>query len=256
MENPFAPELLIDEDGPVRIITLNRPEALNSANKALHESLIAVWKHVASDPEARAIVLTGAGKAFSAGGDMNHFLELHNDPAGRLSEIDGAAQLVREMANCPLPVVGAVNGAAVGLGCNLAVLCDVVLISDKAFISDPHVSVGLTAADGGAPTWPLFMSLSRAKEYLFTGDRIMPDVAVQLGLASRVVPHDELMAEALKLAHRFAAQPAHALRSTKQALNMHLTRAMAGILEFALAQEYIAFDNPEHQAIVHKFTGK
>jgi enoyl-CoA hydratase len=100
------------------------------------------------------------------------------------------------------------------------------------------------------------MSLSRAKEYLFTGDRIMPDVAVQLGLASRVVPHDELMAEALKLAHRFAAQPAHALRSTKQALNMHLTRAMAGILEFALAQEYIAFDNPEHQAIVHKFTGK
>jgi enoyl-CoA hydratase len=187
---------------------------------------------------------------------MHHFLELHADPEQRQREIDGAARLVREMVACPLPVIAAVNGPAVGLGCNLAVLSDIVLMSDKAFICDPHVSVGLTAADGGAPTWPLFMSLSRAKEYLFTGARIPAADAVSLGLASRVVSHEQLLDEAMKLAQTLAKQPAHALQSTKKAINMHITRAVAGILEYALSEEFRSFDNAEHQAIVHKFTEK
>jgi enoyl-CoA hydratase len=253
MDNPFAPELLIEARGPVRIVTLNRPEALNSANERLHHGLVGVWRHLAADPEARAVVLTGAGRAFSAGGDMEHLRELHSDRAARRLEIAGAANLVREMVAFPLPTVAAVNGPAVGLGCNLAVLSDVVLIAEGAYLADPHVAVGLTAADGGAPTWPLLMSLLRAKEYLFTGDRIPADAAVSLGLANRVVPADALLEQAVALAGRFAAAPPQAIQSTKRALNLHLSRAVSGILEYALAEEFQSFDTPEHQAIVAGF---
>jgi enoyl-CoA hydratase len=253
MDNPYAPELLIESRGGVRVVTLNRPDALNSTNKAMHDGLVGVWGHLVKDPEARAVVLTGAGRAFSAGGDMHHIAACHDDRELREQEIAQAASLVREMAGCPLPIVAAVNGAAVGLGCNLAVLSDVVLMSENAFIADPHVSIGLTAADGGAPTWPLLMSLLRAKEYLFTGDRISPETAVSLGLANRVVPADRLMDEAVALAERFAAQPRQAIQSTKRALNLHLQRAMAGVLEYALAEEFKSFDEPEHQAIVQRF---
>jgi enoyl-CoA hydratase len=256
MDNPFAPELLLEARGAVRIVTLNRPEALNSANERLHDGLINVWRYIAADPEARAVVLTGAGRAFSAGGDMRHFVELHGDPIARRGEIAGAADLVREMIAFPLPVVAAVNGPAVGLGCNLAVLSDIVLIAENTYLADPHVSVGLTAADGGAPTWPLLMSLLRAKEYLFTGDRIPADAAVSLGLANRVVPPDTLLESAIALAERFAAAPPQAIQSTKRALNLHLTRAITGVLEYALAEEYISFDTPEHQAIVAKFLAR
>ncbi|WP_322756766.1 MULTISPECIES: enoyl-CoA hydratase/isomerase family protein [unclassified Frankia] len=253
MDNSFAPELLLESRGPVRLVTLNRPEALNSTNERLHNAIIKVWRHIAADDGARAVVLTGAGRAFSAGGDMPHFVELHNDRAARRGEIEHAAALVHEMVAFPLPLVAAVNGPAVGLGCNLAVLSDVVLIAEDAYLSDPHVSVGLTAADGGAPTWPLLMSLLRAKEYLFTGDRIPAAVAVSIGLANRVVPGDRLLDEAIALAQRFAAQPPQAIQSTKRALNLHLSRAITGILEFALAEEFQSFDTPEHQAIVHRF---
>jgi enoyl-CoA hydratase len=253
MDNPFAPELLLESVGAVRIVTLNRPEAMNATNEALHDALIAVWRHIAEDTEARAVVLTGAGRAFSAGGDFDHFVELWTDRVMRAKEIDGARRLITEILDFPLPIVAAVNGAAVGLGCNLAVCSDIVLMSEKAFIADPHVSVGLTAADGGAPTWPLLMGMLRAKEYLLTSERIPADQAVALGLANRVVPHDDLLPEALKLAQKLAAQPPQAVQSTKRALNMHMKRAIAGVLEYALSEEYASFDTPEHQALVRAF---
>ena len=253
MDHPFAPELLIEEIGAVRLVTLNRPEAMNATNEALHGALIGVWKHLAADPDARAVVLTGAGRAFSAGGDMEHFVELWNDPASRQKEIDGAGQLLREILAFPLPLVAAVNGPAVGLGCNLAASSDVVLIAESAFLQDPHVGVGLTAADGGAPTWPLLMGLLRAKEYLLTSKRIPAATAVELGLATRMVPDADLLAEAVKVAERLAAQPPQAIQSTKRALNMHLERAISGVIEYALSEEFKSFDTSEHQALVTSF---
>lgn len=255
MDNRFAPELLIEARGDVRLVTLNRPEALNATNAALHGALLHVWRYLAKDPDARAIVLTGAGRAFCAGGDMQHLKDCR-DPVLRQREIDHAGDLVREMLGCPVPVVAAVNGAAVGLGCNLAVMSDVVLMAEGAHLADPHVSVGLTAADGGAPTWPLLISLLRAKEYLFTGDRITADLAVSLGLANRVVPAESLLDEAVALAERFARQPRQAIQSTKRALNMHLQRASIGVLDYALGEEYKCFDDPEHQAIVDGFLAR
>jgi enoyl-CoA hydratase len=255
MKNPFAPELLIDARGAVRVVTLNRPEALNATSEALHVALVEVWGHLAADAQARAVVLTGAGRAFSAGGDFAHFVELWDDPGRRQRELDAARRLVTEMTDFPLPVVAAVNGPAVGLGCNLAVCSDVVLIAEGAYMADPHVSVGLTAADGGAPTWPLLTGMLRAKEYLLTGERIPAEQAVALGLANRMVPDDQLLDQSLQLAGRLAAQPPQAVRSTKRALNMHMKRAIAGVLEYALAEEFNSFDTPEHQAVVRAFLG-
>ncbi|MBJ7336788.1 enoyl-CoA hydratase/isomerase family protein [Mycolicibacterium sp.] len=256
MTNPFAPELLIESRGAVRVVTLNRPEALNATNEALHLALNAVWRHLADDPDARSVVITGAGKAFSAGGDMRHFVELRTDTRARQIEMDRAGHLLNEMIDFPLPVVAAVNGPAVGLGCNIAVCSDIVLIAESAFIADPHVGVGLTAADGGAPTWPLLMGMIRAKEYLLTSERISADRAVEIGLATRKVADADLMDEAMKVAEKLAAQPPHAVQTTKKALNMHVKRAVAGVLEYALSQEYQSFDTPEHQAIVDEFVSR
>ena len=253
VSNPFEPELLIESRGPIRLVTLNRPEQLNATNEALHDALIAVWAHLAADRDARAVVLTGAGRAFSAGGDMQHFVELWDDTATRRKEIDGARRLLTEIVDFPLPVVAAVNGPAVGLGCNLAVCSDIVLIAESAYIADPHVGVGLTAADGGAPTWPLLMGMLRAKEYLLTSERIPAAKAVEIGLATRTVPDAELLEQAFATAEKLAAQPPQAVQSTKRALNMHIKRAIAGVLEYALTEEYTSFDTPEHQALVRGF---
>jgi enoyl-CoA hydratase len=256
VHNPFAPELLLDELGDdVVEVTLNRPAELNATNKALHDGLIAVWEHL-DQVGCRAAVLTGAGKAFSAGGDMAHLKAVREDRSLRRREIEGAGHLVRAMLACPLPIVAAVNGPAVGLGASLAALCDIVFIAEDAFFADPHVSVGLTAADGGAPLWPLLMSLLKAKEYLLTGDRIPAAVAVELGLANHAVPAADLLPRARELATRLAKQPPQALRSTKRALNMHAQRAVAGVLEYALSEEYNSLDQPEHQAIVDGFLAR
>ena len=253
MDNPFSPELLVEARGAVRLVTLNRPEAMNATNDALHDALVAVWRHIAADPEARAVVITGAGKAFSAGGDFEHFVDLWDDPSARRREIDSAGTLVREILEFPLPLVAAVNGPAVGLGASLAACSDLVLIEESAYLCDPHVGVGLTAADGGAPTWPLMMSMLRAKEYLLTSARIPADKAVEIGLANRTVADGTVVEEALALAEKLAAAPAHAVQTTKRALNMHMKRAIQGIIEYALTEEYSSFDTAEHRAIVNGF---
>lgn len=256
MSGPFAPELLIEEDGPVRIVTLNRPEFLNATNDALHQALINVWKYLAADREARVVVLTGAGDAFSAGGDFNHFVELWDDRHQRRREIDGAGQLVTEMLAFPLPIVAAINGPAVGLGCSLAACCDLVLIEEDAYIYDPHVSVGLTAADGGAPLWPLLMGMMRVKELLLTGQRIDASTAVEIGLATRVVAPESSVEEAVAVARKIAKLPPQAVQSTKRALNMHMEKAVHGVMHYALAEEYASFDTPEHQSLVKTFLSR
>lgn len=256
MENPFGPVVLLEEQGPVCVVTLNRPEALNASNPELHRAMARLWRHLAEQPDIRAVVVTGAGRAFCAGGDMDLFKALHRDQATRQFLLDEAAHVITEMANFPLPVVAAVNGAAVGLGANIALLSDIVFMAESAYLCDPHVPVGLTAADGGAPLWPLFTSPLKAKEYLFTGARIPAAEAVQIGFANRVVPDGEVLKAALEFAGVLAEQPPQAIRSTKRAVNMHLTRAIAGVLEYALSAEFQSFETPEHQAAVARFFKK
>ena len=238
--------LTVQADGAVRVVTLNRPERLNSVSAQLHQRLSEVWQEIAADPEARAVVLTGAGRAFSAGGDLDHLRRHRDDPALRRRSIHFDRTIQTEMVHFPLPVIAAVNGPAVGLGCSLALGCDLVLIAHDAYLADPHISVGLVAGDGGVTLWPLLTSLLRVKEYLFTGDRIPAATAVELGLANRVVPAENLRAEALALAHRLAAQPAEALRQTKLALGQLVEHVSSGAMEAALAAEQATMTSPDH----------
>jgi enoyl-CoA hydratase/carnithine racemase len=248
--------ITIAEDGDVRIVTMNRPERLNGVSAQLHQRLAEIWRELAADPGARAVVLTGAGRAFSAGGDFD-FLEQHaHDAALRDHSIRLDRAIQTELIRFPLPVIAAVNGPAVGLGCSLALGCDLVLVADDAYLADPHISLGLVAGDGGVTFWPLLTSLLRAKEYLYTGDRIPAAKAVELGLATRTVPRDELMTEALALAHRLAKQPAEALRATKAALAVVLEQFSRGGMEAALMAERASMSSPDYLRIVTELAAR
>lgn len=242
--------MTVDSDGPVRIVTMHRPDDLNAVDRSLHWALANVWRQLAADSHARAVILTGAGKAFSAGGDLDWIASFLDDAAARDESLREGAEIIDELLRFPLPVVAAVNGPAVGLGCSVALLCDIALLADTAWLSDPHVAVGLVAGDGGAALWPLLGPLLRTREYLFTGDRIPAVRAVELGLGSRVVPSSELMSEALSLAHRLADAPAEAIRGTKRVLNMHLARALDGAVQAGFAAERESMQTEDHRRLL------
>jgi enoyl-CoA hydratase len=251
-----SPYLLVETDGPVTVLTLNNPEMRNALVDELHETLQEVWGHLAADHSVHAVVLTGAGKAFSAGGDIPSFVRSYEDPDHRRLSLRNARRLMDAMAEFPKPVIAAVNGPAVGLGCSVAVSCDLLLISDATFLADTHVNVGLVCGDGGAVSWPLMMSLLKAKEYLLTGDRIPAAEAVAIGLANRVVPDGQVLSEAIALAHRLAAQPVQAVQETKRALNLHLQAAISLVAPFALSAESESFATEDVRIAVDKFTKK
>jgi enoyl-CoA hydratase len=248
-----TPHLLIDADGPVTVLTLNNPEKLNSFLDDMHVAIHEVWAHLTDDSSVRVVVITGAGRAFSAGGTVPDFVRTYEDPEYRQWSMRGARRMLDAMAAFPKPVVAAVNGPAIGLGWSVANMADLVYMGRSAFLQDPHVSIGLVAGDGGAATWPLMMSLHKAKEYLLLGDRISAEEAVRLGLANKVLPDDELMPAALAVAHRLAAQPPQAVQETKRALNLHLQAAINLVEPFALAAESESFSTPELKASVERF---
>lgn len=239
--------------GATRIVTLNRPASLNAVDAEMHRGLITLWDVLADDADVRSVVLTGAGKAFSTGGDFRMFKELLDDSEQVKEQTEGARQLILAMLRCRLPIVAAVNGPAVGLGSALATLCDLVLISDRAYLQDPHVPVGLVSADGGSLTWPFYISMLRAKEYILLGSKISAQEAAQIGLANRVVPHDDLMSEAFCVAGRLATLPPQAVQETKRALNMHLDAASKSVLDHAIPAEEASFSTPELRKNVAEF---
>ena len=241
-------ELEVVADGPVRVVTLNRPEQLNATNHALHRGLAGLFPQIDADEDARAVVLTGNGKAFSAGGDFTYIDELARDAGRRKETLVHGRQIVTGMVGCRVPIVAAVNGPAVGLGCSLVALSDIVFMAESAHLADPHVLIGLVAADGGPVTWPLMISLQLAKEYALTGDRIPAQRAAAIGLVNHVCPDDEVVDRALACAHRIAALPQRAVEDTKRILNLHLERAVVATLDFALSAEDRSFVSPELRA--------
>ena len=244
----MPPEIDVQADGPLRIITLNRPGALNAVNDPLHTGLARLWPRLSEDHDARAAVLTGAGRAFSAGGDFGYLEELSRDAALRAKTIAHGRDLVLGMARCRVPVVAAVNGPAVGLGCSLVALSDVVYMAETAYLADPHVQIGLVAADGGPLTWPLHTSLLLAKEYAFTGARISAPRAAEIGLANHVVA--DPLSEALACAKRIAGLPRQAVESTKRILNLQLERAVLATLDFAMTAEEQSFGTADFRSII------
>jgi enoyl-CoA hydratase len=241
-------ELIVESHGPVRLVILNRPTALNAANEALHTELTRIWPELDRDPEARAIVLTGAGRAFSGGGDLNLLERMTADSALRAATMAEATAIVHGMTAVRVPIIAAVNGPAVGLGCSLASMSDIVVVEENAYFADPHVALGLVAADGGAVMWPLLTSLLRAKEYLLLGDRVSAEDAVRIGIANRVVPTGKSVEVALELGKRLAALPPQAVRETKSLLNRAVHAAVESLLAKAIAAETESFDEPAFRA--------
>ncbi|NLD76147.1 MAG: enoyl-CoA hydratase/isomerase family protein [Acidimicrobiales bacterium] len=256
MTYDLPPELLVESDGAVRIVRLNRPDDLNATNHDLHEAIAALWPQIDADPDVRAVVLTGNGRAFSAGGDFGYLDDLTNDEALRAQTLASGRKIVTGMVGCAVPVVAAVNGPAVGLGCSLVALSDVVFMAESAHLADPHVAIGLVAADGGPVTWPLLTSLQLAKEYAFTGDKIPAQRAAEIGLVNHVVPDADVFDQALAFAHRVAKLPPQAVRDTKRILNVQLERAVLGCLDFALSAEEKSFSSPELRKTLDRLLSK
>jgi enoyl-CoA hydratase/carnithine racemase len=249
-------EIQVEEDGAIRIVRLNRPDELNATNRVLHSGLAALFPQLDADDGARVAVITGNGRAFSAGGDFAYIDDLTKSEELRRETLVHGRQIVTGMVRCRLPIIAAVNGPAVGLGCSLAALSDIVYMAESAHLADPHVLIGLVAADGGPVTWPLLTSLQLAKEYALTGDRIPAKRAAEMGLVNHVVPDDEVLEQAMAAARKIAALPQRAAEDTKRILNLHLERAVLATLDYAFTAEDRSFTSPELRANLDRMMKK
>ncbi|MBI4635274.1 MAG: enoyl-CoA hydratase/isomerase family protein [Candidatus Rokubacteria bacterium] len=228
----------------VLLITINRPEAMNAANARLHWELGQVWLTVDADPRARVALVTGAGRAFSAGGDLDMVEEMAGNPTAAARAMREASDLVYNMINLDKPIVSAINGAAVGAGLVVALLADVSIMSETARITDGHTRLGVVAGDHAAIVWPLLCGMARAKYYLLTSDFLDGREAERIGLVSRCVPPDKLMETAWEVAGKLAQGSQPAVRWTKRALNNWLRQA-GPIFDQSLALEMLSFMNED-----------
>lgn len=243
----------VTAEDELRIITLNRPADMNASTTEMLFAYPKLCHALATDPDARVAIMTGAGRAFSAGGDFNHFVRTLDDPSFARTVQENARRTIHGFIDLPIPVIAAVNGPAVGWGATLATLCDIVLMSEKAFMAEPHINIGLVVGDGISVSWPLYTSLLRAKELIFTGDRISAQQAVDYGLANRVVPADRVMEEARTLATKLLAQPREALRETKKIMNRYLHVTAAQHLDVTLGRQLAATLSEEHHRLARAF---
>ena len=233
--------------GAVLRVTIAHPTSpVNAVDDALHRDLTQLFADLRRERDARAIVLTGQGRAFSAGGDFAWFPQLREP--GRMEALrQDAKQLIWDLVDVELPIVAAVNGPAMGLGASIALLCDVIFMADTATIGDPHVKVGIVAGDGGAAIWPLLVGPARAKQYLLTGDPLSAAEAERIGLVNRVVPAAELDREAMAFAARLAAGAPLAVRYTKLAVNKLVKDALNVAFDTSTALELVTFQSEDHQ---------
>jgi enoyl-CoA hydratase len=209
--------------GAVRVLTLNRPEKLNAADLPMQRSLVECWQSIQDDDQVRAVVLAGAGRAFCAGGDLSLVQELGAGNQTLQQELSLLhRQLLTSMLETDLPVIAAVRGAAVGFGAELLALCDIVVMAEGAFLSDPHVTYGLSPSPACQLVWPHLTSVAVAKELLMSGRRVEASEALRLGLVNRITERGDELNEALRIAAELAALPVSGVVAVKRAFNRPL----------------------------------
>lgn len=228
-------------------ITLNRPEVLNAADARMHTELVELWETIDRDEEVRVAVVTGAGRAFSAGGDLKMVEEAHRDYDEIVRILEEARDLVYNMLRCRTPIVSAINGAAVGAGLVVALLADVSVAGESARLADGHLRMGVAAGDHAAIVWPLLVGMAKAKYYLLTSEFVSGPEAERMGLVSLCVPDEELLDKAQEIATELATGPGHAIRFTKRALNQWLLQA-GPIFDHSLALEMLGFFSDDMMA--------
>lgn len=230
----------------VLVVTLRHPtSAMNAVDGLLHHEFGELFDRLRRRPDARAVVLTGHGRAFSAGGDFEWFPTLRDIAV--LDDLRRAAkQMIWDLLDVEVPIVCGLNGSAAGLGASIALLCDVVVMSEQAVMIDPHVNVGLVAGDGGAVIWPLLLGPLAAKRHLLLGEPLTAADALRLGVAAEVCPAADVAGRAFEWARRLAAQPPLAVKGTKLAVNAQLKQALLTGFDLSTALEIPCFLSHDH----------
>ncbi len=241
-------------DDGIAIATLNRPEKLNAMGGSMMVEYTRLPLEVDSDPDVRVLVLTGAGRAFCAGGDFSPEPGFQNPQYANRMRL--SRMVVDNMLDSEKPVIAAVNGHALGLGATAALLCDVVVAARSATFGDTHVHMGMTAGDGGQLIWPLLIGPAKAKYYLMTGERFDAETAERIGLINFVVDDDQLMDRALEIAGRLASGPLYAIMSSKMGVNKLLKQASNLIMPLTLALEEVSMTMNDHREAVTAFQEK
>ena len=250
------PALKLEVNDRIARVTINRPEAMNAVNAELHTSLSRIFVDLGARRDIAAIILTGAGRAFCAGGDIEWMRDAVRNPEQFEVVTWEAKRIVYSMLDCEIPIIGRINGDAVGLGATLALLCDITFMQDQARIGDPHVRVGLNAADGGGFLWPQMIGYGKARELLLTGELLAAAEAQRLGAIGNVVPLADLDAKVEACAARLSTGAAKAIRWTKAGYTIPLRQLAHGHMDAGVAYECLTNLTQDHHEAVEAFAGK
>lgn len=239
--------LTIDIADSIATVTMNRPTVLNGLHPESHAEMERVWGELGENDDVRVAILTGAGRAFSSGGDLKDMEQrLAKDPLGG-SGISAASgrRIVYNLLDFEKPLIAAVNGHAVGLGATLALLSDMIVVSSSAVLGDPHINIGLVPGDGGLAIWTLLAGPNRAKEFMMLGTMVSADDAMRLGLINHVVEPEQVLDVARGIAQRLTEGPQVALRGTKISINNWIKAQFSSLFEVSLAAELQSMAHPD-----------
>ena len=239
----------------VATLRLGSSDGVGKVTRKFHEELEIVFQALARDSRVKVIIITGAGRHFSAGGDLN-WMEEEQDPYALELSLAQGRRIIEAMLALHQPVIAAVNGAAIGLACTIALYCDITIVADDAKVGDPHVALGLVCGDGGAVIWPLLVGAHRANRYLLTGELMTGAKAVEIGLMGETAPRSEVYHRAVALATRIAGLPGPAVRGTKRSIVRHVAMATSANLELSLEKERTSVSSQEHRDAVAAFIAK
>jgi len=247
---------LFEKDGRTMTVTMNRPEQLNAMTWDMHEESSRLFYDLGMDHSIDVVILTGAGRAFSAGGDIAGMRQMYEDTEMFDRSIMEAKKVVFGLLDCEKIVIAKVNGDAVGLGATMALFCDIIFAADHARFGDPHVRVGLAAGDGGAVIWPQAIGYARAKEYLLTGDLINAKDAAAMGLINHAVPAEELDARVDAFARKIGSGAMKSIKYTKTAINVGLKQLAHSMMDTCMAYEALTNRSQDHLEAINAFSEK
>lgn len=251
--------LLYEQDGPIVTLTMNAPETRNAlTGNTATKDFVEACDRIGSDHSVRAVILTGAGTVFSSGGNLKHMQELFDYTPAALREWyrQGIQRVAAALYNLDVPTIAAVNGAAIGAGCDLTCMCDIRIASESASFAESFIKVGLIPGDGGAWLLPRVVGMSKALEMSFTGDSVSAQEALAWGLVSRVVPAVRLLDEARSLAARIAANPGPTLRMAKRLLREGQHTRLGSLLEMSAGFQAVAHKTSQHVEAINAFVEK
>jgi len=249
--------VVVEKNNRVATVTLNRPNALNAVNPDMNADFDTLFRDLSADEEIDAIVLTGAGRAFCAGGDIKN-MDARNE--GGASDFPmnprDPGELLNDILDVQQPIIAAINGDAIGLGATIALFCDITVAAETARLADTHVRIGVVAGDGGAVIWPPLIGPNRAKEFLMRGNLINGAEAAKIGLVNYALPAAEVLPKAQELARELADGPRWAIRWTKLSVNKLVKKALHQVLDTSAALEAVTFVTPQHREAARAFVEK